>query len=121
MSQIIVNTRKYELTDTEFILFTNMTKYQFLNFVRRMTVKDCMDWRRALQVAQTNYRKTHPSTDPRIWKCVEMWMKMERMARLAFMHYKMKELWRFYPNQTMKWIKRQAKNQWEKFCSINSY
>ena len=122
MSQGIVNAGKYVLSEREFIELTNLSKAQFLIMVQtKMTVMDCLNLRRAMQVAQTSYRKTHGPDDPRFMRSMEMWMKLERIARLNFMYLKMKEIYRYYPSWPRSTRKIEAKRQWEKFIRVNSY
>jgi hypothetical protein len=129
---IFVN--KVLLTETDYIQITNMSKFQFVALINRLTLRDRMELRRALQVATTGYRarNMHTHTEPeatrlcvpckRIWKAIgEMCQRLERESRYPFMYYKMKELVRYHPNWTRTARKIEAKRLWEQFCKANSY
>jgi len=122
MTSSLLNVRKNIMTETDFMHVTNMTQEQFLSLVyNKLNIKDTIELRRSLQHAMTGYRRTHPATDPRIWKATTMWMKLERVARKAFIYHKMKELFRHFPSWSRTTRKIEAKRQWEKFIKQNSY
>ena len=118
----IINIRKFDFSQNEFILFTKMSNYQFISLLnKKFTIRDCLDLRQALKRAQTLYRKTHPSDDPIIWKSLQMWMKLERIARAHYMRQKMLEIKKLYPGLQNKTVKIEAKKHWENFVKTNSY